>query len=157
MTQPIPEGFHTVTPCLVFKDSRKAIEFYKKAFGAKMLSVLPGPDGQGTMHASLKIGNSVVMMADEMPGQPCKSPETLGLSPVSFYVYTEKVDALFNRALQAGATVVMPLQEMFWGDRAGQVQDPFGYRWMIASHTKDLTDPEIMKGAQGFCAGAGKK
>lgn len=152
MIKPIPEGFHSVTPIFVFKDSRQAIEFYKRAFGAKELFAMPGPDGKGVMHAEVQIGDSIIMMGDENPQQACKSAETLGGSPISVYLYVENADAAFGRAIEAGATSQMPVADMFWGDRIGSVQDPFGYNWMIATHTKDLTQEEMAKGAQAACA-----
>ena len=152
----IPAGFHAVTPSLTVKDSLKAIEFYKKAFGAKVLDVFQAPDGRGTMHATIQIGDSIVMMGDEMPQGGCKSAESLGASPVSLYVYVPNVDAVFTQAVAAGATATMPVAEMFWGDRAGNVKDPFGYSWMIATHTRDLTKDEVRQGAQSFFAQAGK-
>ena len=152
----IPDGFHSVTPSFTFKDSRKAIEFYKKAFGAKVLDLMPDPSGHRTMHATIQIGNSIVMMGDEMPGaENClKSAETLGSSPISLYVYAPDVDAMFKQAVAAGGTATMPVAEMFWGDRAGQIKDPFGYLWMIGTHTQDLTRDEIQKGAEAFFAKA---
>ena len=157
MAKPVPEGYHTVTPSFTFKDSRKAIEFYKKAFGAKVLDLFPNPNGQGTMHASLQIGNSIVMMGDEMPGQNCKSAETLGSSPISLYVYVPDADAAFQQAVAAGGTTVMPVADMFWGDRAGQIRDPFGYSWMIATHKQDLTSDQVRKNAEAFFAQMSKK
>lgn len=148
MTKPIPEGFTSVTPMFMFKDCRKAMEFYKNAFGAQERYAMPGPDGKGVMHAELLIGNSIVMMGDEHPMQQCKSAETLGSSPISFYLYVDNVDAAFRRAVEAGATSEMPVQEMFWGDRAGSLRDPFGYSWMLATHTRDLTPEEIQEGAR---------
>ncbi|MBI3313931.1 MAG: VOC family protein [Candidatus Omnitrophica bacterium] len=155
MTKSIPEGYHAVTPSLTLKDSKKALEFYKKAFGAKVLDFVPSPTGQGVMHATMQIGNSIIMMGDEMP--QCQSAETLGSSPVSLYVYVPDADATFKQAVAAGGTVVMPVAEMFWGDRAGNIKDPFGYSWMIATHTRDLTNDEIKKGAEAFFAQMAKK
>ena len=152
MAKPVPEGYHTVTPSFTFKDSRKAIEFYKKAFGAKVLDLFPNPNSQGTLHASLQIGNSIVLMGDEMPGQNCKSAETLGSSPISLYVYVPDADAAFQQAVAAGGTTVMPVADMFWGDRAGQIKDPFGHSWMIATHKQDLTSDQVRKGAEAFFA-----
>jgi uncharacterized glyoxalase superfamily protein PhnB len=157
MTQKIPEGFRSVTPMLVLKDARKAVDFYKKALGAEALMVMPGPDGKGVMHAEIRIGNSIVMMGEECPGAPCKSAETMGGSPVSFYLYVENVDEAFKVAIAAGAEVEMPVQEMFWGDRMGSVRDPFGYSWSLATHTRDLTPEEISKGAQEAFAQMGQK
>jgi uncharacterized glyoxalase superfamily protein PhnB len=152
MTKAIPEGFHSVTPMCMFKDARKAIEFYKRAFGAKELFVMPGPGGKGVMHAEIRIGNSIIMMGEEHPQEPCKSAETIGGSPVSFYIYLENVDEAFRVAVAAGAKVRMPVEEMFWGDRTGTVQDPFGYSWSFATHTRDLTPEEISQGAEAFFA-----
>ncbi|RJQ52117.1 MAG: VOC family protein [Desulfobacteraceae bacterium] len=157
MPKAIPEGFRSVTPMFMFKDARKAIEFYKKAFGATERFAMPGPDGKGVMHAELLIGDSIIMMGEENPNEPCKSAETMGGSPVSFYIYLENVDEAFPKALKAGAEARMPVQDMFWGDRVGTVQDPFGYRWSLATHTKDLTPQEIQKGAEAAFAQMAKK
>lgn len=157
MTEPIPNGYHAVTPSFTVKDSKKAVEFYQKAFNAKVLDLFPNPTGPGTMHATIQIGNSIVMMGDEMPGQGCKSAETLGSSPISLYLYVPNADAAFKQAVAAGATVEMPVAEMFWGDRAGSVKDPFGHSWMIATHTKDLTNEQIRQGAEAFFAHMAKK
>lgn len=153
MIQPIPEGYQSLTPMFVFKDARRAIDFYMRAFGAEERLVMPGPDGKGVMHAEIRIGSSIVMMGEECPEYPCKSAETLGGSPVSFYVYVDDVDQAFGTAVAAGAIVTMPVAEMFWGDRMGTVQDPFGYSWSIASHTRDLTQQEIEEGAKAAMAG----
>ena len=166
MAKPIPEGYHAVTPSFTFKDCRKAIEFYKKAFGAKVLDLMPDPSGRRTMHATIQIGNSIVMMGDEMPASPAggpsaencaKSAETLGNSPISFYVYVPNADAAFNQAVAAGGKVVMPVADMFWGDRCGTLKDPFGYSWMIGTHKQDLTSEQIQKGAEAFFAQMAKK
>ena len=156
MTKPMPAGYHSVTPSFTFKNSLTAIEFYKKAFDAKVLEVMPGPDGQRTMHATIQIGDSILMMGDEMPQAGCKSAESLGACPISLYVYVPNVDATFKEAVAAGGTATMPVADMFWGDRAGQLKDPFGYSWMIATHSRDLTTEEIQEGAQAFFAKAGK-
>jgi uncharacterized glyoxalase superfamily protein PhnB len=157
MTKAIAEGFHSVTPMLMFKDARKAIEFYKRAFGATERFAMPGPDGKGVMHAELLIGDSIIMMGEENPHEPCKSAETTGGSPVSFYIYVENVDEAFRRALEAGAETRMPVQDMFWGDRVGTVQDPFGYSWSLATHTKDLTPEELQEGAKAAFAQMARK
>jgi PhnB protein len=148
MTKAIQEGFHSVTAGLIFKETLKAIEFYKNAFGAVERYAMPWPGGKGVMHAEIMIGDSILMMNDEFPQQHCKSAESMGGSPVSFYLYVDDVDAAFQKALSAGATEQMPVQEMFWGDRAGSLRDPFGYNWMIATHTRDLSPEEITEGAQ---------
>jgi len=152
MTKAKAEGYNSVNPILTFKDARKAIDFYRCAFGARERMLLPGPDGRGVMHAELQIGESVIMMGEENPQNPCRSPETLGMSPVSFYLYLEDVDEAFKTAVAAGAKVRMPVQEMFWGDRAGTVEDPFGYGWFLATHTRDLTMEEIQEGAKAMFA-----
>jgi PhnB protein len=157
MPKPIPDGYHTLTPAITFKDARKAIDFYKKAFGAKEELVMPGPGGRGIMHALLRIGDSSFMMGEENPQNPCKSAETLGASPISFYVYVPGVDAAFKKALAAGAEVRQPVEEMFWGDRVGTVKDPFGYSWMLATHTRDLTQEQIEAGAEAAMTAMAKK
>jgi PhnB protein len=157
MTKAIPEGYQSVTPMFIFKDASKAIEFYKNAFGAQERFVMPGPDGKGVMHAEIQIGNSIIMMGEEHPQQSCKSAETAGGSPVSFYIYLEGVERAFVKAVEAGAKVVMPVADMFWGDRAGTLQDPFGYSWTLATHVKDLTPQEISQGAAAFFAEMAKK
>lgn len=146
----VPEGFHSVTPCMSLKNSLDAIAFYKKAFGAKELCVFPTPDGKRTMHAMIQIGNSILMMGDEMPEQGCNSAETLGASPVSLFFYVPNVDEAFDKAVAAGAAVTAPVADMFWGDRCGTLKDPFGYTWTIATHTQDLTPEEMQKGAEAF-------
>ena len=152
MAKAIPQGYHSVTPSFTFKDSRKAIEFYKKAFGAKVLDLMLDPSGHRTMHATIQIGNSILMMGDEMPSsENCpKSAETLGSSPISLFIYVPNVDAAFKKAVVAGGTAAMPVADMFWGDRAGSIKDPFGYSWMIATHKRDLTKKQIQKGAEAF-------
>lgn len=157
MVQPIPEGYQSLTPMFVFKDARKAIDFYKRAFGAEERFVMPGPDGKGVMHAELRIGTSIIMMGEENPQYPCKSAETLGESPISFYIYVGDVDGAFKVAVEAGALVRMPVEDMFWGDRMGTVQDPFGYSWSLASHTRDLSPEEIQEGAKAACAKMAEK
>lgn len=159
MVKSIPEGYYSVTPSFTFKDSQKAIDFYKKAFGAKVLDLMKSLDGRGIMHATIQIGNSIMMMGDEMPGaENCgKSAETLGSSPISLYVYVPDADAAFKQAVAAGGTAAMPVTDMFWGDRAGSIKDPFGYSWMIATHKQDLNNDQIRKGAEAFFAQIAKK
>jgi len=148
----VPEGFHALTPCLTLKNSLEAIEFYKRAFGARQLEVFPSPDGRGTMHALIQIGDSVLMMGDERPECDSKSAASLGASPISLCLYVPDADATFEQALAAGASSVMPVQDVFWGDRCGTVKDPFGYTWMIGTHVRDLSRQEIREGAQAFFA-----
>jgi len=143
----VPDGFHTVTPHLTVRDGNRAIEFYKKAFGAQVLHVMPAPGGK-VMHAAFKIGDSIVMLNDEFPEHGgASAPPATGGSGVALHVYLENVDAAFDRAVSAGASVKMPPMDMFWGDRYGQVIDPFGHRWSLATHIRDVT-PEEMKQAQ---------
>ena len=146
-TKPIPEGFNSVTPHLVVKGAAEAIEFYKNAFGAEEMVRLPGPDGNSIMHASLKIGNSVIMLVDEFPNMGCISPDSTNGTPVAIHLYLEDVDTVFNRALEAGAKETMPLENTFWGDRYGKLEDPFGHSWSLATHIEDLTPEQIMEGA----------
>jgi len=157
MSTSIPAGFTTLTPMLVLKDARKAIDFYQRAFGAEERYVMPGPDGRGVMHAEIRIGNSILMFGEENPQQACKSAESFGGSPVSFYLYFDDVDAAFARALKAGGEALMPVTEMFWGDRIGTLQDPFGYTWTVATQVKELTDEEVRAGAQAFFAAMAKE
>jgi PhnB protein len=147
--QAIPKGYHTVTPSLFVVGAAKAIEFYKQALGAEELMRFPGPDG-AIMHAEIKIGDSIVMLADEMPEQGGRGPKSIGGTPVSFFVFRENVDAEWKRALDAGAKVLVPLADQFWGDRTGCLEDPFGHQWWLAQHLQDLTPEEIQKNAEAF-------
>jgi PhnB protein len=146
---PIPQGYHTVTPNLTVRDVDQALEFYRAAFGADETVRMPGPDGK-TMHAELRIKDSVLMLSPEMPDFGSKSPQTLGGTPTSFYVYVENVDAAWKRAVDAGAKPTMPLQDMFWGDRTGRLEDPFGHAWSLAQHIGDPTPEEIERGQEEF-------
>lgn len=152
MVQPVPAGFSTLTPSFTFKDAAKAIEFYKKAFDAQVVDCLHTPDGKCVMHASLKIGSSMMMMGSEMSdSEQCpKSAETLGQSPITLYLYVPNADQAFEKAVKAGGTAAMPVTDMFWGDRAGMIKDPFGYSWMIATHTKDMSADEVKLAAEDF-------
>lgn len=141
-TRPIPEGYHTVTPYLIFSDASKAIDFYKEAFGATELFRMPTPEGK-IGHAEIKIGDSPIMMADEYPDMGYVGPQALGGSPISIMLYVEDVDASFPRAIQAGAEEVKPLQDQFYGDRSGTLKDPFGYTWTISTHVEDVAPEEI--------------
>ena len=143
----IPPEYGSVTASITSKDTAKAIEYYKKALGAIERVRMQGPDGM-IMHAEIQIGNSIIMMNDEVMG--CRSAETLGGSPINFYVYVEDVDRAFQQATTAGCKETMPVADMFWGDRTGAVLDPFGIRWSLATHTKDLTPEEIQKGQEEF-------
>ncbi len=148
---PVPEGFHTVTPHLVIKGAAAAIDFYKRAFGAEVVARMDGPGGT-VGHAELKIGDSIIFLADEFPGGPCTSPQTLGGSPVSLHLYVPDVDAAFKRATSAGGRETMAVADMFWGDRFGQLQDPFGHNWSIATRKEILTPQEVEQRAQAFWA-----
>ena len=146
--KPIPEGLHTLTPHLIVKGAARAIEFYKRAFGAE--EVVPAsttPDGK-VMHAHLRIGDSQFFMADEFPGGNARSPQSLGGTPVVFHIYVEDVDALWSRAVAAGVKVTMPLGDQFWGDRYGQVEDPFGHHWALATRKEQVSREEMNRRAQ---------
>jgi PhnB protein len=143
----IPEGLHTITPHLVVNGGTKALEFYKNAFGAQILSVHNTPDGK-VMHAEIKIGDSKLFLADEFPGSGCTAPKTAGGTTVVLNLYSENVDPLFNRAVAEGATVAMPLANQFWGDRYGQVVDPFGHRWALGQHVEDVAPEELERRAR---------
>lgn len=144
--KPVPKGFHTLTPHCVVRDAPKAIEFYKRAFGAAVRAIHKTPDGK-IMHAALKIGDSVLMLNEEFPDMGGRSPQALGGSSVTINIYTKDADRLFNRAVTAGAKVTMPLMDAFWGDRYGQLEDPFGHRWSLATHKEDVSPKEIEKRA----------
>jgi uncharacterized glyoxalase superfamily protein PhnB len=151
MAKSIPDGFHTITPHIIVQDAAKAIEFYKKAFGAQENTRHLAPDGKNVMHAQLKIGNSVLMLASEFP-PGCLSPKSRGGTSTTLHLYVENADAAFDRAVKAGCTVKMPLSDQFWGDRYGQVEDPFGHLWSIATHKQDLTDVQIAENAKAAFA-----
>lgn len=140
----IPEGYHSVTPYLIIKGAAKALDFYQRAFGAKETVRMAGPGGK-IMHAEMRIGDSMVMLADEHPEMNARSPESFGGSPVMIHLYVEDVDAVFNQAIAAGATVERPLADQFYGDRTGGVKDPFGYSWYVATHKEDVTPEEMKK------------
>ena len=137
----IPQGMHSVTPHLVCAGAAKAIEFYKQAFGAEEGARLPGPDGR-LMHATVKIGDSQVMLVDEMPEWGALGPKSLNGSPVTIHLYVDDVDAVVARAVKAGAKVTMPVADQFWGDRYGKLEDPFGHHWSVATHVRDVSMEE---------------
>ncbi len=149
MTQPIPEGYRTLTPYLALDDAAAAIEFYKRAFGATERYRMPGPEGR-IAHAELQIGDSVVMVSDPFPQSSVKSPTALGGTTVGLFVYVEDVDSVFQQAVDAGASVTMPLENTFWGDRYGKVTDPFGHQWGIATRQEEVSEEEMMRRAQAF-------
>jgi PhnB protein len=143
---PIPDGYHSVTPYIVVDGGARAIEFYKQAFGATELFRMAGPDGK-IGHAEIKIGDSHVMLADEHPEMNARSPQAFGGSPVSLMLYVEDVDATVGRALEAGATLTRPVADQFYGDRTGGVTDPFGHFWYVATHVEDVPPEELKKRA----------
>ena len=141
-TQPVPVGYHTVTPYLIVSGAAQALDFYKRALGAIEQMRMPGPEGK-VMHAEIKIGDSVIMLADEFPEMGARSPQALGGTPVGICLYVPDVDSLFNQAIQAGGKVERPLQNQFYGDRSGTFIDPFGHKWTIATHIEDVSPEEI--------------
>jgi PhnB protein len=145
----VPEGMHTVTPHLICAGAAAAIEFYKKAFGATEAMRLPMPDGK-LAHARIKIGDSQIMLMDEAPQHRALGPKMLKGTPVTLHLYVADVDATFKRALDAGAKAVMPVQDMFWGDRYGVLEDPFGHNWSVASHVRDVSDEELPNAMRNF-------
>jgi len=149
-TKPIPDGYHSVTPYLVIKDAAKALEFYKEAFGAIEFVRMPSPDGK-VMHAEIRIGDSLIMLADECPDFNALSPLTLGGTAVSIMLYVDDVDSIVDRAVAGGARVTMPVADQFWGDRMGTIIDPFGHKWSVATHKEDVTPDEIKKRAREVC------
>ena len=149
--KPIPEGMHTVTPHLVCAGAADAIEFYKKAFNAVETARLPGREGK-LMHAAIRIGDSVVMLADEFPKYGSLGPKSLKGTPVTIHLYVENVDAFVARAVNAGAKITMPLENMFWGDRYGQLEDPFGHRWSVGTHVRDVSPQEMQRAMQKMTA-----
>jgi uncharacterized glyoxalase superfamily protein PhnB len=155
-THTAPREYHTITPSLIVRGAAKAIEFYAAAFGAQERMRMTGPDGRHVMHAELKIGDSFVFLSDEFPDMGCRSPESLGGTASALHLNVEDVDAAFQRAVSAGATVRMPVADMFWGDRYGKVVDPFGHEWGLATHKEDLSQEQIRKRAADYFAGMAK-
>src|SRR5262245_50285278 len=143
--KPVPEGFRTITPHLTVQGAKKAIDFYKKAFGAEEVRTQLMADGNTVLHASIRIGDSIVMLNDEFPKMGAKAPQTIGGTPVTLHLFVPDVDTVFDRAMHAGAKSVMPVADQFWGDRYGVLEDPFGHKWSIATHKKDPTPDEIRK------------
>jgi PhnB protein len=146
----IPDGYHSINTYLVVRNADKAIQFYKKSFGAEERFRMHGPDGKTIMHADLKIGDSVFMLTEESKEMKAHSPESIGGSPVSMYIYVKDVDAIFNQAISEGATVLKPVSDQFYGDRSGYLRDPFGHLWSIATHKKDLSPDELRKAGEAF-------
>ena len=152
MTKPIPQGFHSITTQLTVQNGAQAIDFYKRAFGAEELMRMQSPDGKSIVHAELRIGDSNFFLCDEVPGNNCRAPQSLGGSTSSLYVYVNDVDAAFARALAAGAQARMPVREMFWGDRNCKIADPFGHEWSLATHVEDVRPEEVRRRAERFFA-----
>ncbi len=153
---PATESTQTITAHLSVREAARALDFYQQAFGAQPISVHKTPNGK-VMHATLKIGNSHLMLADEFPGMGCPAPQTLGGSPVVFNIQVDDVDSLWTRAVAAGARVTMPLADQFWGDRYGQVVDPFGHSWALLTHVEDVAPEELERRANAVFAQMSKK
>ncbi len=151
--KPIPDGYHTATPYLIVRGGANAIEFYKKAFSAKEVMRVEGPQGK-VGHAEIKIGDSPIMLADEFPEMGFRSPQSLGGAGMALLLYVEDADAMFQQATAAGGKVVKPLQDQFYGDRSGTIEDPFGHVWTVATHKEDLSHEEIQKRAASMGHGA---
>jgi PhnB protein len=149
----VPDGYHRVTPHLVCRNAAAMIEFYKKAFGAVELGRAPGPDGKSIMHAAIKVGDSIVFLNDEFPEMGAQSPLATKGTPVTLHLYVDDADKQFQQALSAGAEVVMPLADQFWGDRYGIVRDPSGHQWSIGSHIEDLSPEQIKERMAKACGG----
>jgi len=148
-TKPIPQGFHTATPYLTLNDAARAIDFYKRAFGAQEVMRMNGPGGK-VSHAELRIGDSVIMLGDEMPGAGCQSPQSLGGTTSGVMLYVDNVDKVYEQAVSAGAQVESRPADMFWGDRYGRLKDPFGHSWSVATHIEDVAPQEMQKRMQEF-------
>jgi len=144
--KPIPDGYHSVTPYLIVANAAGAIDFYKRIFGATVAVRMDGPGGR-VAHAELRIGDSLIMLADEHPEVGARSPQTVGGSPVSFLLYVEQVDAVTQRAADAGAKILRPPKDQFYGDRSATLTDPFGHQWIIATHVEDVSPEELKKRA----------
>ena len=148
--KPIPEGFHTATPTLVVKNAAQAIDYYKKVFGAEELMRMPSPDGK-ISHAEIKIGDSKIFLSDEFPQHGGKSPQTLGGFTGGIYLYVPDVDKVFDKAIAAGGKSAMPVTDMFWGDRYGKLEDPFGHQWSVATHLREVTPEELKQAMAQMC------
>jgi uncharacterized glyoxalase superfamily protein PhnB len=148
MVKAIPEGYHSITPYLIVHDAANAIEFYKHAFEAIERYRHFGPDGKSIINAELKIGDSIILLSDEFPMGKCRSPKSIGGSTAMMHIYTEDADRVFNQAISAGAAAIMPVTDMFWGDRYGQIIDPYGHIWSVATHKQDLSQEEIQRAGE---------
>lgn len=145
----IPNGYHSITPYLIVNNALHAIEFYKKIFHATEIFCMKNPDGK-IGHAELKIGDSTIMLADEFPEMECFSPKTLGGSPIGILLYLEDVDTVTENAVKAGAEIIKPLENKFYGDRSASIKDPFGHNWTLATHIEDVTEEEMTRRAKEF-------
>ena len=142
--KPIPDGYHTVTPYMVVKNAAKALDFYKRAFNTK--KIIRMPDAKGLiMHAEIQVGDSRIMLCDEMPAMNARSPEAFGGSPMSLMIYVDDVDRIYQQAIKAGATELKPVANQFYGDRSGTVKDPFGHTWTLATHVEEVSEAEMKK------------
>lgn len=150
--EPVPAGMHTVTPHLICDGAADAIEFYKKAFGATEICRMPSPEGK-IMHAAINIGDSMVMLVDQYPDWGCMGPAALKGASVTIHLQVVDADALFKQAVDAGAKVIMPIEDAFWGDRYGKVEDPFGHHWSIATHIRDVSPEEMQEAMKAGCGG----
>lgn len=153
MSRPVstPAGYNTVTAYLIVKDASRALDFYRGAFGAEELLRLPGPNGEGVLHSELRIGSSVVMIADESVGSTsARAPESLGATSVTLHLYVDDVNTLFHQAIAAGCKVAMPLYDAFWGDRYGKVTDPFGHEWSMSTRVRNLSNEELSRAADEY-------
>jgi PhnB protein len=149
--KPVPQGYHTATPYLTIKNAARALDFYKKAFGAQEVARMDAPDGK-VAHAEIKVGDSMIMIAEETPGSGNRSPESLGGTTASIFLYVDNADAIFEKAVSAGAQVETALADMFWGDRYGKLKDPFGHSWSVATHKEDVAPAEMEKRMQDAMA-----
>jgi PhnB protein len=154
--KPIPEGYHSVTPYLTVHDAARAIDFYKRAFGAKEVMRMDGPQGK-IVHAELNIGDSKLMLADEMPNGNSRSPQSVGSTTAGVFLYVEDVDSVYKQAVSAGAKAEMPPADMFWGDRFGKLMDPFGHSWSVATHIEDVAPAEMAKRGKEAMAKMGQQ
>jgi PhnB protein len=152
--KPIPEGYHSVTPYLFVRGASAAIDFYKNVFGAAEITRMAGPNGR-IMHAELRIGDSIVMLADENPQTGIMSPQTIGGSPSSLHVYVENVDAVIQKAIESKAKLLRPIKDQFYGDRSGSILDPFGHMWSVATHVEDVSPEEMKKRMAAMSQSAG--
>src|SRR5262245_24210368 len=152
--KPIPDGYLGATPCLCCRDAASALEFYKKAFGASVVMCMSAPDGR-VGHAEIRIGSAVIMIGDEYPEYGFRGPQTLGGSPVTIYIYVEDVDAFVERAVAAGAQLTQPVNDAFWGDRCGKLQDPYGHVWYIATRKEEVSPEEMTRRAEAWSKKAG--